>query len=177
MGAVENRLVTVEEYLSDPAYEHCEYVDGEVVELNMGTDSHSRITIKCGRWLDEYLDRNPGGSVHAELHCRLTIGGKTRYRLPDVCLVRGSFEGPYIERAPDLCVEIRSPKDSVGDQIAKFDDYFVNGCKLGWLILPEEQTVLILAPASGPRVARIGDTLDGGEVLPGLQIAVASLFA
>jgi len=111
------------------------------------------------------------------LHCRLTIAGRTWFRLPDVCLVVGRFEGAYLERAPDLCVEIRSPQDSVSDQIAKFGDYFANGCKLGWLILPEEQSVLIFTPgAPAPRVARIEDALDGGDLLPDLQFSVDGLF-
>jgi len=59
MGAAGIKTVTIEEYLSNPAYEHCEYVDGEVVELNVGTNPHFRITAKCCRKLDEYLDRNP----------------------------------------------------------------------------------------------------------------------
>ena len=35
-----------------------------------------------------------------------------------------------------------SPQDSVSHQIAKFGDYFATGCKLGWLLLPEEKAVL-----------------------------------
>jgi hypothetical protein len=47
MGAAGIKTVTIEEYLSNPAYKHCEYVDGEVVELNVGTNPHSRITARC----------------------------------------------------------------------------------------------------------------------------------
>ena len=94
MGAAGIKTVTIEEYLSNPAYEHCEYVDGEVVDLNVGTKQHSRITGKCFRKLDEYLDGHEIGSAHVELHCHLTIAGRTRFRLPDVCLVVGPFAGP-----------------------------------------------------------------------------------
>lgn len=74
-------------------------------------------------------------------------------------------------------MEIRSPDDSVSDQIAKFTDYFANGCQLGWLILPEEKAVLVLALGTlAPTVARAGDSLDGGSVLPGMQVPVDSLF-
>jgi Uma2 family endonuclease len=52
--------VSIEEYLSNPAYEHSEYVNGEVVPLNAGTKSHSRIQGKCFRKLDEYFDSHPG---------------------------------------------------------------------------------------------------------------------
>jgi len=177
MGALATNSISVEEYLSNSAYEHCEYVNGEIVSLNLGTKQHARIAVRCGYKLESYLEQHPIGAVYGELHCKLRIGAETRFRLPDVCVVRGSFEGRYLERAPDLCVEIRSPDDAISSLIAKFSDYFTNGCKLGWLILPEEHTVLVLTPgAASPQVAGMDDTLDGGALLPGLQLPVASLF-
>jgi Uma2 family endonuclease len=176
MVATGARSVTVEEYLANPAYEHCEYVDGEVVELNVGTGKHGRIQLECAFHLKMYLNQNPIGSVYAELRCELSIGGQIRYRLPDLCVILGPPVDGHPERAPELCVEIRSPDDSVSDQIAKFSDYLANGCRLGWLILPEEKAVLVLTQGAPPRVARAGDSLDGGDVLPGLQVAVNSLF-
>jgi Uma2 family endonuclease len=132
--------------------------------------------VECGARLLRYLDRNPVGHAYIKLHCKLRIGGQPRYRLPDVSVILGPFVEGHSEGAPDLCVEIRSPEDSLSDQIGKFEDYFANGCKLGWLILPEEGTVLVLKPGAAPRVARAGDYLDGAEVLPGLRIPVAELF-
>jgi len=177
MGAAGIKTVTIEEYLSNPAYEHCEYIDGEVVELNVGTGQHGRIQAWCVSRLIDYLSRNPVGSAYVELHCRLRISGRDRYRLPDICVVIGPPVEGYLERAPDLCIEIRSPQDSVSDQIGKFGDYFANGCKLGWLILPDEKSVLVLTPgAAAPRVARAGDILDGGDLLPDLQVPIDALF-
>jgi Uma2 family endonuclease len=177
MGAASVKSVTLEDYLSSPAYEHCEYIDGEVVELNVGTGQHGSIQLRCGSKLIEYLARSPIGSAYVDLHCKLRIGGQTRYRLPDLCVILGSPVEGYRDGAPEFCIEIRSPKDSVSDQIAKFEDYFANGCKLGWLVLPEEQAVLVLTPGASPRVARPGDTIDGGDILPGLQVPVDSIFA
>jgi len=177
MGALAVKSVTIEEYLADPAYRHCEWVDGDVVELHVGTGKHGRIQARCAAKLIDHLSQNPIGEAYVELHCKLQIGGTTRYRLPDVCVKLGAAIEGRLEGSPELCVEIRSPDDSVSDQIAKFTDYFANGCQLGWLILPEEKAVLVLAPgAPAPRVARVGDTLDGGNVLPGLQVPVDSLF-
>jgi Uma2 family endonuclease len=124
-----------------------------------------------------YLKQNPIGTAYAELHCRLQVGGETRYRLPDLCVMLGPPVDGHPERAPEFCVEIRSPDDSIADQVAKFEDYFANGCRLGWLVLPEENSVLILTPGSSTRAARMGDTLDGGDVLPGLAVPVETLFA
>jgi len=58
----------------------------------------------------------------------------------------------------------------------KMNDYFANGTKLAWLILPEEQSVIILTPDAAPVARGMGETLDGGNVLPGLAVPVAELF-
>ena len=126
--------------------------------------------------MDEYFDSRPGNYVGTELHCRLRIGGKVRFRLPDLAVVLGAFAEDYLDRGPDLAVEIRSPEDSIASQLRKIDDYFLNGTKLAWLILPEEQSVLVLVPHAAPRTLVAGETLDGGDLLPDLRIPVADLF-
>ena len=179
MGALTaTKTVPVEEYLSDPAYEHCEYVDGQIVELNAGGIQHGRIAIKCGRKLDEYFDARKMGYVAGELHCRLEVGDGVCYRLPDVAVVLGPEDrGEYLNRAPDLVIEIRSPKDTMTHMLRKMDEYFANGSKIGWIVLPEESSVLVLTPDARPRTFTAGQRLDGGDVLPGLAILVDDLFA
>jgi Uma2 family endonuclease len=170
--------VTEEEYLHNREYKHCEYVDGQVVPLNVGHKSHARITGKCYRKFDEYFDQHPGGYAAAELHCRLKIHGVTRYRLPDVAVVLGD-ELPdelYLHRSPDLAVEIRSPEDSITFLMRKADDYFANGARMVWIVLPEEKSVLVLAPSAAPQTFAAGESIDVSAVLPGLTIAVDDLF-
>ena len=171
------RSVSIEEYLSDPVYEHSEYVDGEVRKLKVGTRFHARIQGRCFRKLDEYFDAGPGNYVGTELHCRLGIGGKVRFRLPDLAVVLGGFSEDYLDRGPDLAVEIRSPEDSIASQLRKIDDYFLNGTKLAWLILPEEQSVLVIRPDGVVGTVVAGEILDGGDLLPELRIPVADLFS
>ena len=170
--------ISVEEYLSNPAYEHAEYVDGQIVELSMGSKWHSRVQINCGSKLKEGLKALPASYVATELHCRLMVAGRTRFYLPDVAVVLGDDapEARFLDRAPDLVVEIRSPDDTVTQLTRKMSDYFANGARLGWLILPEERSVLVFAPKAAPRTFIKGEILDGGELLPGLQIPVDDLF-
>jgi len=174
------KTLPLEEYLSNPAYEHCEYIDGEAVELNVGNKPHSRIQVKCARKLDEYFDRRPGGYVASELRCRLKVGGRPRIYLPDLAVVLGdedTAETRYLNRAPDLVVEVRSPDDSLSALHRKIGDYLANGSRLAWLILPEESAVLVFTPNAPTRTAMAGETLDGGELLPELKIPVDALFA
>ena len=170
--------VSLEEYLGNPAeYEHCEWVDGEAIPLGVGTGTHSWLQARFARRFDEYFDRLPSGYVGTELHCKLTIGGQPRYRLPDVAVVLGERpQDSYLERAPDLAVEIRSPDDSITGLLKKAGEYFANGAKLVWIVVPEEESVWVLT--SGGRLDALvkGDSLDGIDVLPGFKLEVAELF-
>ncbi len=174
------KALPLEEYFSNPAYERCEYIDGEVVELNVGNKPHSKIQVKCIRRLDEYFDRRPGGYVAAELRCRLLVAGRARIYLPDVAVVLGdedTSEIRYLNRAPDLVVEVRSPDDSLSALHRKVADYFANGARLVWVVLPEERAVLVFTPGAPTRTAICGETLEGGGLLPDLSIPVDALFA
>ena len=171
--------VSIEEYLCNPAYEHFEYIDGDVVELNAGNKPHSKIKSKCARKIEEYLDKRPGSYAAVELRCRVSVAGRTRFYLPDVAIVLAddASESRFLERAPDLFVEIRSPDDPIASLTRKMNDYFVNGAKVAWLVLPEERSALIFTPNAPPRTVLAGETLDGGDLLPDLQIALDELFA
>ncbi len=173
------KTIPIEEYLANPAYEHAEWVDGEVVELNVGGKKHARIQARIARKLDEYLERRRGGYVAVELHCRLKAGGGVRFRLPDVAVVLGDEEpeARYLDRAPDLVAEIRSPEDSLSGLHLKIAEYLENGTRLAWLILPEEQAALVFAPNAPTRTVLRDGVLEGGDVLPGLRIPLSEILA
>ncbi len=171
--------VTIEEYLSDPKYERWEYVDGHAVPFVPGGLRHSRTMAACGASLDRFVPARPGCYAAMRLHCRLEVDGEPRFRLPEIAVVLDddSTEERYLDRAPDLVVEIRSPDDSVSALSRKMDEYFANGARLGWLVLPEEKSVLVFAPEGRVRTAVEGDVLDGGNLLPDLKLPVEELFA
>jgi len=65
---------------------------------------------------------------------------------------------------PDLVAELASPSDEGPRGISalrhKMELYRTNGAQLGWLLLPSEQA----------------ESLDGGEVFPGLQIDLTEVW-
>ena len=174
--------VAIEQYLSNPKYEHFEYVDGSPVELNVGSGQHSIVQVNCAVSLANYLKQNRIGRAATELRCRLQVRGHTRFYLPDVCVVLGGDEltqakTRFFDGSPDLVVEIRSPGDSLPRLFRKIDDYIANGTRIAWLILPEDQCVFVLAPNAPMRTALLGETLDGGEILPEFEIPVEDLLS
>ncbi|RZK22768.1 MAG: Uma2 family endonuclease [Hymenobacter sp.] len=77
---------------------------------------------------------------------------------------------------PDFVVELASPSDSLADLTAKLNEYIENGCRLGWLIDPKNETARIFrADGSVSVVKSFDETLSGGDVLPGFSFALSLL--
>ncbi|MBM3744732.1 MAG: Uma2 family endonuclease [Acidobacteria bacterium] len=174
------KALPLEEYLSNPAYERCEWIDGEAVELNVGNKPHSNIQGNASVELGLHLRQKGLGRLAVELRCRLRVRGQTRIYLPDLAVVLSDpnpDELRYLDGAPDLVVEIRSPDDALSALHRKIQDYLANGAKLAWVILPEERAVLVFTPNAPTRTVMAGETMDGGDLLPDLKFPVDALFA
>ena len=171
--------VSLEDYLGNPSeYEHCEWVEGRVEPLSLGSKKHSRIQSMASKYFVDYFLEHPVGYVGSELHCKLTVGGRLRFRLPDLAVVLGDEnpDEPYLHRAPDLAVEIRSPEDSLTELLHKSGEYLDNGARLVWIVVPEEESVWAVSAAAPPRTYRKGETIAAESVLPGFELAVDDLF-
>jgi len=104
-------LMSVEEYLHttfDGADR--EYLDGEVVERNMGNKSHGRIQ---GRFIIclSAEEARTGIYVIPEVRHRLKA---TRFRIPDVAVFEGEPEGEVPSSPPLVAIEVLSPDDRIG---------------------------------------------------------------
>lgn len=173
------RKLTIEECLSDPELERFEWVDGVAVELGGGNKKHSRIHTLCVRHLDRHVGDSEEMWVANELRCRLTVGGQPRFRQPDLGIVRGrptDGDSRYLEGAPLLAIEVRSPDQTVTHLLRKIDEYFANGCRMAWLILPEDGSVTVRTAGGASATLVKGETLEGGDVLPGFSLPVEKLF-
>jgi Uma2 family endonuclease len=78
--------------------------------------------------------------------------------------------------APDLAVEVVSPGNSASEIREKIDLYFAAGTRLIWIIYPDLRKVDAHSPDGTARSIGADGVLEGGELLPGLLIEVASLF-
>jgi Uma2 family endonuclease len=77
--------------------------------------------------------------------------------------------------APDLAIEIVSPKEALTDLEEKLSLCVRNGCRLGIMVDPYSETLQVFRPDAPPR--RLGSgPIDLGPVIPGLQLTVADVF-
>ena len=119
----------------------------------------------------------------------MTFSGEPGYRLerdpdtvraPDVAwfapgrLPEG-IQG-YLELAPDLAIEVKSPSNSNPETAAKALMWLSYGSQQVWVEDPERTTVTIYRPGADPVTLGENDTLDGGDLLPGFTTEVWRLF-
>ena len=79
--------------------------------------------------------------------------------------------------APDLAVEVLSRSNTKTEMARKRREYFKAGVRLVWEVDPRARTVAVYEAPEGAILLEVGQTLDGGEVLPGFALPLADLFA
>lgn len=88
---------------------------------------------------------------------------------------------PYI-LVPDLVIEVISPTDNLREVDEKIDRYLIDGVNAVWTLDPQQEkaslyTLISLQPFTKQQTTlKVGDTLTGGEIIPGFEIPVATLF-
>ena len=125
--------ISVAEYLSTVYRPDCDYVDGEVVERNVGEYDHGRLQMAVSGWF--YLRRKELG-LHVVPELRLQVAPR-RYRIPDVCVILGPEPTEQVPTSPPfICIEILSPDDRMAGMQERIDDLLRFGVPYLWLIDP-----------------------------------------
>ena len=137
-------LVPVEEYLSTSYRPDREYLDGVLLERNVGEHDHGRL--QC--LLISYLGtREKQWGIHVVPGQRVQVKPR-RYRVPDVCaLAHGVHPTPIFAQPPFLCVEILSKDDRMSEMRERIDDYLSLGMAYVWLIDPRTRRAWIYTAA------------------------------
>ena len=172
--------LTLEQFLAMPDTEPAgEYVCGEVIQKPMPDRPHAAIQGYLLVVLFQFLTRTKLGRVFPEFRCIFGPPGRQRAFVPDLVYIAHERLTPdrYHRAAPDLAVEVLSPDQNMARFVEKTHFYLLNGLRLVWVIDPPTQTVVVLAPGQEPRTVTLGDTLDGGDVLPGFSVPVDDIFA
>jgi Uma2 family endonuclease len=132
-------LMSVEDYLRT-SFEGsgCEYLDGEIVERNMGEFPHAKLQLRLGHLLPL---RGLGLEVVTEIRTQIT---PTRFRILDIAAWRPGYIGERIPTVPPfLAVEILSPEDRMVRMQPKIQEYLAIGVEWVWVIDPEEKRALV----------------------------------
>ena len=77
---------------------------------------------------------------------------------------------------PKLAIEVISPTNTIVAVDAKIQKYFATGVEAVWVVFPMTQRIYIYGSPADCQIVGVGDTLDGGKVLPGFSLPVADVF-
>ena len=132
--------VSVEEYLRTSYDPDCDYVDGEIVERNLGELDHSDLQSEIIAYFRAHKQRL---QAYAFAEQRVQIS-PTRYRVPDICVVVGEKPREQIFRQPPfIAIEILSKDDRVEQMQIRINDYLTFGIRYVWVINPRTRIARI----------------------------------
>ncbi|HJQ97598.1 MAG TPA: Uma2 family endonuclease [Candidatus Polarisedimenticolaceae bacterium] len=176
-----DRIIDAEEYATIPDVS-CRHalVAGYVVAEPFPAPVHDLVRGRIERLLHAYVSDRGLGKVFCDVGYLLAEKPDT-VRGPDVSFVaKARLTGIDLRRwlrgAPDLAIEVLSPSNRRGEVHAKIADYLAGGARVCWVIDPARRRVAVYRRLLFPTHLSADDVLDGGEVLPGFEVQVASLF-
>lgn len=146
-----------------------DFIDGEIVEVWRKPLLGHIHTLWISA-LATYNAQNPLGVVYTSV-LHLLDGDKF---IPEVT-INEATDADYLTTPPLVAVEIRSDSQSRASQQRKARAYIKRGTPMVILTFPREQ-VEIYQPAHDPLVLTADDVIDGGDVLPGFQLAVKEVL-
>ena len=118
-------------------------------------------TVGMGVW----LERDPD-TVRAT-----DISFTSAERIPPDYPIEG-----YPEVVPDLVAEVHSWNEGRHTLHDKALMWLSHGVRLCWVVYPDTRTIDVYGAAGAVTTLGEGDTLDGGDVLPGFTCAVSAIF-
>ena len=173
--------VTAEQLLAMPEADHCELIDGELVEKSMGALSCA-VAAVIVRLLGEWNLTARLGIVFAqECGYRCFPDRPDMVRRPDASFIRTAklpegIPSGFISAVPDLVVEVVSPNDLAVEVNKKVHLYRAAGVPLIWLVFPDIKTVAVYRADGSSQLLDHHGVLSGEGVLPGFSSPVRELF-
>lgn len=128
--------MSVEEYFCSVFEPDVEYVDGVLVERNVGEWEHSDLQTELAHLFRTMFSQ---WRCRAAVECRLQVA-PTNFRIPDVMVLHpGQAAARIVRQAPLICIEVLSPEDRWRKLEDKFQDYLQLGVPNVWVIDPKSR--------------------------------------
>jgi Uma2 family endonuclease len=172
--------LSLEEFLLLPETEPAsEFQDGRIEQKVSPQGSHSVLQFEIASRLNSAARKSRSGFAFPELRC--TFSGRSI--VPDVSFVawhriprkpNGKVAEVFF-LAPDMSIEIVSPEQAIGPLIEKLTFCVENGVRLGWLIDPEANRVMVFEKHREPVTLKTG-SLSAEPVISGLSLTVEEVF-
>jgi len=126
-------LISVDEYLRTSFHPDCDFVDGEVLERNVGKRRHGYAQARVAAW---FVQRQKALRLEPLTELRMRVG-PNKIRIPDVVVSETPLPDEEVFTSPPyLCIEVTSPNDPMASLQDRLDDYLHFGVPNVWVIDP-----------------------------------------
>lgn len=143
--------IPVSEYLETTFRPDREYVDGEVLERNVGKWEHARIQWLLAGWFHNHEAK---WQVIGSTEQRVQVA-PNRIRVPDLVVVRPGPQPDVLIDPPLLVIEILSPDDNYSGLQERCQDYRAMGVETVWIIDPKTRSGRMCLDADWVAAARL----------------------
>jgi Uma2 family endonuclease len=167
-------LVSLEEYLNTSYEPDRDYVDGVLVERNVGTQKHGGLQFIVAKYFDRFQKSH---GIHTFIEVRLLVNAATgRHRIPDVQVLQIPFKRDrVVVDVPVVIVEIKSPEDTLDDLLDRCFDYEKLAVKNILVMDPDRKLAWTFEQGSLKLLTGASAELDLGQSI--LAFPFAQLFA
>jgi len=161
-----------------------ELVEGEIIEMPFPNPIHAAVLTSLSTALNVHVKQHRKGRVlsgDAPFVLERNPEGRDTLRGLDIAYISTERLSGRLPRkplliAPELAVEVISPRNKAEDIEKKVQQLLKAGTALIWIVYPDLRSVAVHT-AKGSVTLSVSDTLTGGEVLPSFTIPVREIFA
>ena len=182
MVQVPTKPLTLAEFLQLPETEPAsEYINGQVIQKPMPQGKHSKLQGRLVAVINDIAEKQKIALALPELRC--TFGGRSI--VPDIAIFtwsripldeQGDIANVFATH-PDWTIEILSPDQSQTKVTSNILHCLNAGCQMGWLIDPEEKSVLAYPAGQQPKFLQESEKLlPAPKFIADLKLSVGELF-
>jgi Uma2 family endonuclease len=173
-------LITADELLEMSIPDkQVELVRGKLFVREPPGPRHGGVAVNLIFEMEGYV-RTHGGRVVGEVGFTIFRSPDT-VRAPDVAYLRpGRVVGPlqekYFDFAPDIAIEVISPRDRAGKVREKVADWLRAGSALVWVIYPRLAIARVYRADGSESLVDVEGMLDGEDVLRGFSCPLSRVL-
>ncbi len=176
-----SKAISLDEFLSLPETKPVrEYINGEIISKPMPKGKHSRLQLKLCNSINEAVENTKVAYALPELRC--SFGNRSI--VPDIAVFKwsripfdadGEIPNDFL-LCPDWVIEILSPEQRANRVTGNLLYCLQHGCQLGWLIDPEDRSILVFFSNQQPVLLQESDVLPVLEDID-LELEVTQVFS
>lgn len=156
-----------------------EYIAGKIFQKPMPKSKHSRLQLRLCNAINEIAERSKIAYAFPELRC--TFGDRSI--VPDIAVllweqIAFDADGEPVDDvriAPAWTSEILSPEQRSNRVAGNILYCIQHGCELGWLLDPDDRSILVFLPNQQPQFCTGRDRLPVPDSIP-LNLTAEQVF-